>query len=151
MPDLIAHTMEYRAGPVESPAVPEPYTDAYFDEYKRIYEDCFVDMRTALGLVPVNACDSREALLKKAGDIFVYREGGALIGSVAVYGNEIDDLFVAREHQRKGYGQMLLGFALARMQEKRISPIILHVADWNKAALGLYLKNGFEIVRTEIA
>lgn len=149
MADVLAHTMEYIGGLVKSSITLEQYTDKYFDEYKSIYEDCFCEMRTALGLQPVNACDSREELIKKQNDIFIYRENGRMICSVAIYENEIDDLIVAKDYQRKGYGKLLLDFAISYIEEKSITPIILHVADWNKNAVNLYLKNGFKIIKTE--
>ncbi|MBS4535710.1 GNAT family N-acetyltransferase [Clostridium sp. D2Q-14] len=73
-----------------------------------------------------------------------------MIGSVAIYGNEIDDLIVSKEYQKKGYGKKTLIFAINRMQQKNISPIILHVADWNQGAIKMYLNNGFKITKTEI-
>jgi ribosomal protein S18 acetylase RimI-like enzyme len=35
------------------------------------------------------------------------------------------------------------------MQTKGIKQVTLHVADWNKNAMKLYLNNGFNIVKTE--
>jgi ribosomal protein S18 acetylase RimI-like enzyme len=35
------------------------------------------------------------------------------------------------------------------MQSSSISPIVLHVADWNRGAIKMYMKNGFAIVKTE--
>ena len=150
MADIVAHTMEYIGGPVESSLALERYSDRYFEEYKNIYEDCFREMRTALELHPIDACDSREELLKKQNDIYVYAENNIMIGSVAIYGNEIDDLVVAKKYQRKGYGKLLLKFAVSRIQKKSDSAILLHVADWNKPAINLYLKNGFRILETEV-
>jgi len=148
---IIAHTMEYTS--LErfiSTLSLRNYRAADYMEYKEIYEDCFAPMRQALQLCPVNCCDNQEELLKKSDSIFVLEEVGGIIGSVAIYGNEIEDLFVARKVQRKGYGQGLLRFAVARMQREGIAPIILHVADWNQTAVQLYEKNGFSIVKTEI-
>ena len=149
MIDIIAHTMEYNGGFVESKITLEQYSDKYFYEYKRVYEDCFHEMRTALELYPVDACDSRDELLNKANDIFLYIKDNVFIGSIAIYGNEIDDLIVAKKYQRNGYGLLLLNFAIEKMQKNHISEIILNVTDWNKAAINLYLKNGFHITKTE--
>lgn len=146
---IIAHTMEYRGGNVSSDLLVRNYADGDYEEYKRVYEACFSEMRTALELFPVNCCDGREELLKKAEDIFVLEDSGKLAGSVAIYGNEIDDLVVAKEFQGRGFGTALLRFAVARMQHAGIEPIQLHVADWNRNAVALYLKNGFQIVKTE--
>ena len=76
-------------------------------------------------------------------------EASKLVGSVAIYGNEIDDLIVGKSYQRAGYGEALLQFAISHMQSNNISPIVLHVADWNQGAIKMYMKNGFAIVKTE--
>ena len=76
---------------------------------------------------------------------------GKLIGSVAIYDNEIDDLIVEKSCQRAGYGEALLQFAISYMQSSNIAPIVLHVADWNQGAIKMYMKNGFAIVKTEEA
>lgn len=60
--DIIAHTMEYAGGPVDQDAGLMPYSDGFFEEYERLYNDSFRDMRTALGLEPVNCCGSRGAV-----------------------------------------------------------------------------------------
>lgn len=147
--EIIAHTMEYQGGGVSSDLPVSNYADEDYEEYKLIYDACFSEMRTALELFPVNCCSGREELLKKAKDIFLLKVSGKMVGSVAVYGNEIDDLIVAKEFQGRGYGTALLRFAVARMQNAGIEPIQLHVADWNRNAMALYLKNGFQITKTE--
>ncbi len=146
---IVAHTMEYKGEKIQSELNLTNYKQEEYNEYKRIYEECFFDMRTALELYPVNCCDNNETLLEKASGIFIMKIHGELIGSVAIYGNEIDDLIVAKEYQNKGYGKNLLLFAIAKMQATNIAPIILHVADWNQTAISLYLNNGFSIVKTE--
>ncbi len=146
---IIAHTMEYRNGSVSSDLPVRNYADRDYEEYKRVYEDCFSEMRTALKLFPVNCCYSREELLEKAKDIFILEDSGKLVGSVAIYGSEIDDLVVAKEFQKRGFGTALLRFAVSRMQNAGIEPIQLHAADWNRKAIALYLKNGFQIVKTK--
>ena len=148
--EIVAHTMAYsRKERVRSPLRLRHYEDRDFEAYQKTYNDCFREMRTALGRFPIDCCDSRENLKKKRDAIFILEVNGSLIGSVAVYGNEIDDLIVAKEFRRKGYGEALLRYAVSHLQEKGISPIVLHVADWNQGAMRLYLKNGFSIVKTE--
>jgi len=149
MIDFDLYTMEHNNNPVESSIFLKHYTDDNYEEYKRIYEDCFCEMRTALELHPINAGDSREELLCKADDVYIYVLDKELIGSVSIFNNEIDDLIVAKKHQRKGYGRLFLNFAVDRMQRKNISPITLSVTDWNKGAIKLYLDNGFYITKTE--
>ena len=68
-----------------------------------------------------------------------------ILGSVTCYGNEIDDLIVNKRFQRKGYGRQLLFWAMRHIQERNNEPITLHVAEWNRNAVALYRKIGFEI------
>ena len=93
-------------------------------------------------------CNSDE-LAEIQDSIFILEDNGNIIGSVAVYGNEIDDLFVSSEYQRKGCGLKLLKFAIAYLQKKNTDRIKLRVADVNRTALSLYLKNGFVIAETK--
>ena len=86
---------------------------------------------------------------RKKEEIYILEIDGKIIGSVAIYGNEIDDLVVEKSFQGMGYGTALLRFAVSSLQSNHTSPIILHVADWNQSALKIYLKNGFSIVKTE--
>ena len=143
-----AYTMEYRGDPVSESLRPRHYKAADHREYKRIYEDCFHKMRSSLGL-PRECCKSSDELLKNRENIFILEENGAIIGSVAVFDNEIDDLFVAKEHQRKGIGMRLLRFAVALLQQRNSERIILHAADVNKGAVSMYLSCGFVITDEE--
>ena len=72
-----------------------------------------------------------------------------IIGSVACYGNEIDNLIVNKKYQHKGYGKQLLLWGMQHIRNKNNEPIVLHVAEWNKDALMLYKKIGFEIESKE--
>ena len=72
-----------------------------------------------------------------------------IIGSVACYGNEIDDLIVNKKYQHKGYGRQLLLWGMNHIRVKNDEPILLHVAEWNQDALRLYQNTGFEITNTE--
>lgn len=146
---IIAHTMEYRGGSIVSPLRLRNCSAFDYEEYKRIYEECFRDMRTALQRFPVDCCDSKEELEHKKDKIYILEIDGKLVGSVAIYDNEIDDLIVGKSYQRAGYGEALLQFAISYMQSNNISPIVLHVADWNQGAIKMYMKNGFAIVKTE--
>lgn len=72
-----------------------------------------------------------------------------MIGSVAVYGNEIDDLIVANQFQNLGYGKLLLQFAVNLLQKRDISPIVLCVAEWNQKAISLYKTQDFIVTKIE--
>lgn len=147
---IIVHTMEYTGEKADSPLTLRNYESSDFSRYQIIYNECFSEMRSCLSINPINCCDKEENLLKKRQKIFILEDNKKIIGSVAVYGNEIDDLIVAKSHQRRGYGERLLKFAVSYLQKNKISPIRLYVADWNQGALKMYIKNGFKITHTEI-
>ncbi len=71
---LVVHTMEYQGGHVTS----------------------------SLQLFPVDCCGSEEELEHKKDKIYILEIDSKLIGSVAIYGNEIDDLIVKKDSQRIG-------------------------------------------------
>lgn len=74
---------------------------------------------------------------------------GEIIGSIACYGNEIDDLIVSKIFQNKGYGKKLLLWGMQHIRGKNNEPITLYVTEWNNNALMLYKNVGFEIVNVE--
>lgn len=148
--DIVAHTMEYYKDKVCCDLNLRNYNENDYNEYKRVYEECYFEMRTALELHPVNSCYSSEELIENSSKIFILEIDNKIVGAVTIDGNEIDDLIVAKEYQGQGYGKQLLQFAIAYMQKNNIEPIELGVADWNKVAIKLYLDNGFKITKTEI-
>ena len=87
-----------------------------------MYNGCFLAMRTALELQPAE-------MLRRPGragpetvrdlDPGDLRNPG---GSVAVYGNEIDDLVVKGEFQGRGLGMGLLQWALALLESEGRGP-----------------------------
>ena len=119
---IIVHTMEYQGGECVSDLPVRNYSDVDYQEYKRIYNECFRDMRKALQIFPVDCCSSKE----------------------------IDDLIVEKSFQKMGYGEALLQFAISCLQSNHVAPIVLRVADWNQRAIKIYLKNGFSIIKTEV-
>lgn len=126
-----------------------PFQKQYFEEYKRIYNACFYDMRKALDIEPYDFLHDHEQIVDKSGDIFLLVDKEEIIGSVACYGNEIDDLIVNQKFQRQGYGKQLLLWGIQRIRERSDEAITLHVAAWNQGAITLYEKCGFEVVKTE--
>ena len=90
-----------------------------------------------------------EQIREKSKDIFLLVSGEEIIGSVACYGSEIDDLIVNKKFQNKGYGKQLLLWGMNHIRQISNGPILLHVAKWNEKALKLYEKVGFNITNTE--
>lgn len=63
------------------------------------------------------------------------------VGIVSVTGSLIEDLYVLPECQNRGYGSMLLGFAI---RQCRGTPT-LWILDNNHGARRLYERNGFQV------
>lgn len=120
------------------------------DIYKYEYNGAFYPMRVALGVKPYEWFSDGGAKLVMKPDVFVLIENNELIGSVGCYGNEVDDLFVCSPYLKKGYGRKLLIWAMNRIRQQGHKEIVLHVAEWNNAAVKLYLDEGFEIVRKDL-
>ena len=148
--EVIAYEMKYTNDSVEKSDIAcIPFEFEYFQEYMRIYNDCFYEMRQALDVKPYNFLSDYEQIAEKTKDIYLLVENGEIVGSVGCYGNEIDDLIVSTKFQHKGYGKQLLLWGMQCVRKRNNEPIILHVAEWNKAALMLYKKLGFEITAVE--
>lgn len=148
--EVIAYEMNYDKASVEQSAVTcIPFEMQYFEQYKSIYNECFYDMRKALEIEPYNFLNDFGQIREKADDIYLLMKDGEIIGSVACYGNEIDDLIVNKKFQKRGYGKQLLLWGMQQIRKKNADPITLHVAEWNRNALRLYKKVGFEVIHCE--
>lgn len=144
--EIIAYEMKYVNDSVEkSNIVCIPFEMEFFEEYMKIYNECFFEMRKALDIQPYNFLNEYKQIAEKVNDIFLLVDKGEIIGSIACYGNEIDDLIVNTRFQHQGYGKQLLLWGMQHIREKGDEPITLHVAEWNNNALMLYKKVGFEI------
>lgn len=126
-----------------------PFEEKYWNEYMKIYNECFHKMRKDLEVEPINFYSDYAQIKDKVNDIFLYLQNGAVVGAVSCYGNELDDLIVEESFQRQGLGQKLLLWGMNHIKEQGYEEIILHVAEWNQNALKLYLKNGFSIKKKE--
>ena len=148
--EIIAYEMKLNESKVDAPNILcIPFQKQYFDRYKRIYNECFYEMRKALDIEPYNFLHDYEQIVDKVEDIYLLVDKEVIIGSVACYGNEIDDLIVNQKYQRQGYGKQLLLWAIQYIRERNEEPITLHVAAWNQKAIMIYEKCGFEIVKAE--
>ena len=127
-----------------------PFQEKYWNEYMKIYNECFCKMRTALEVEPINFYYEYSQIKDKTNDIFLYLQEGVIIGAVSCFGNELDDLIVEESFQGQGIGQKLLLWGMNHIKEQQgYDEIILHVAEWNQNAVKLYLKNGFNIKKRE--
>lgn len=150
MKEIIAYEMIYnKALKYQNDIICVPFQKEYWNEYQKIYNECFYKMRKALEVEPINFYDDYSQIKDKIKDIFLYLQNGIIIGAVSCYENEIDDLIVEKSFQRQGIGQKLLLWGINHIKEQGYEEIILHVAEWNQNAVKLYLKNGFRIKKRE--
>ncbi len=126
------------------------FDERFFEEYKRIYNECFYEMRKSLDIKPFCFLSDYKQIQDKSKYIFLLMDNDRLVGSVACYGNEVDDLFVDKKYQGRGVGRQLLLWAMKYIRSKNNLPIVLHVAAYNKTAMRLYESVGFTATKTEI-
>ena len=144
---VLAYEMEYR-NPVSERSAVEliPYTSEYREMYKVMYNECYHEMRETLDIQPYDFIQDDSFFDSGMDKVYLLVNDREIIGSVALKSNEIDDLIVNTKYQGQGYGKQILLWALEHMNSERI---ILHVADWNKRAINMYKKYGFEITGEE--
>ena len=148
--EIIAYEMKYVKDYIEKNSIScIPFEQKYFQQYIRIYNACFYEMRKSLDIEPYNFLSGYIQKKKKSKDIFLLVSEEEIIGSVECYGNEIDDLIVNKKFQNKGYGKQLLLWGMNHIRQISNEPILLHVAKWNEKALRLYEKVGFDITNIE--
>ena len=130
-----------------------PFSNSVFEQYKEQYEkaynEAFFPMRKALNIKPYEWFSNGGAKLIVKPDVYVLIENNNLIGSVGCYRNEVDDLFVNPSYMKNGYGRKLLVWAMNHIKEQGHKKIVLHVAEWNEAAIKMYLNEGFIITGKE--
>lgn len=148
--EILAYTMRYNHKLVEKTEIAcVPMKKIYFEEYRKIYNACFYEMRESLDIEPYNFLSNFKQIEEKLSNMYILMKKEEIIGSVACYDNEIDDLIVRKEYQNKGYGRQLLLWGMQYIRERNEEPIVLHVAAWNEKAIKLYREVGFEVVKTE--
>ncbi|MEG2916666.1 MAG: GNAT family N-acetyltransferase [Clostridium sp.] len=147
MTEVIVHEMQYYGGEVNSSIEVVNYNDEYYNDYRKICCDCFRSLSIATNQDP-DSFYTRAEMMKKKSKVFILFTNGEMIGSVEIYENVIDHLFVREKYQNQGYGRKLLFFAINRLQQAEINQITLYVADLNNKAIQLYLNNGFKCIKT---
>ena len=138
MKEIIAYEMLYnKALKYQNDIICVPFRKEYWNEYMKIYNECFCKMRKALEVEPINFYYDYSQIKDKIKDIFLYLQNGGIIGAVSCYENELDDLIVEKSFQGQGIGQKLLFWGINHIKEQGYEEIILHVAEWNQNAVKL--------------
>ena len=142
----LAYEMTYLHPVTESTCIePVPYSSKFQEQYKNIYNACYHEMREALEIKPYDFIQDATFFDEGMENVYLLIEQGEIKGSVALKGEEIDDLIVNPKCQGHGVGKQLLLWAIQNIQTEKV---MLHVAAWNEHAVNLYKKCGFEITET---
>jgi ribosomal protein S18 acetylase RimI-like enzyme len=140
--------MEYRGGPVTSDLAPKLILleDRHYDLYQRVGNEVFaVLLRTMHS--NLRQFFPRDEV--RAGETYLWFEDEALVGSIRLRhderggSHELERVMIAPRAQGRGYGAMLLRFAVARLLETHRTPIRLTVAACNDGAVRFYERFGF--------
>ena len=71
MAEIIAYEMQLNKSITDAPDIScIPFQKQYFEEYKRIYNECFYEMRKALDIEPYNFLHDYEQIVDKVADIY---------------------------------------------------------------------------------
>lgn len=128
--------------------------DDDFDMYYQEMGQCFVPMREAMDIKPYNVVEllfnSEESKekefnnwIKNANNTWMYfNQDNKWVGSGLIVDNDLDDIFVVRSFQNKGYGRQIVLDLINESQKRQFNPFIGYVA-WNKKAGYLYESCGF--------
>ena len=142
MKEIIAYEMSYnKALKYQNDIICVPFQKEYWNEYMKIYNECFYKMRKALEVEPINFYYDYSQIKDKIKDIFLYLQNGAIIGAVSCYENELDDLIVEKSFQGQGIGEKLLFWGINHIKEQGYEEIILHVAKWNQNAVKFFFND----------
>lgn len=152
-----------RAGPFEPP--PGSFEDrkgrlikikeyeSDFESLVEMYQDFRPEDR-AQGIPPLKQEGIRSWLetLEKGINVLAWHQEKIVgHGTLVTDNNETYELgiFVLHEYQQAGIGYQLLEYLLGKGQKKGVSRVWLMVERWNKPAIHIYKKAGFEVCNSE--
>lgn len=142
------YEMEYKGGSAESNLPLISFEEKYYEQYKKLINDCYYEMRKSLNIRPYEKHSyCLEELTKLKENTFLFLNGDEIICAVACFKNDIGNVAVNLKYQRQGYGRKLMDFAISYMQKHGNSPIKLTVTKWNKNAIALYKSLEFEVMK----
>ena len=75
---------------------------------------------------------------KYVGYIIFFMTYSSILAKPTLY---IEDIFVLKEHRRKGLGQKFFNFIISIAKERDCGRIEWHVLDWNQPGIKFYEKN----------
>jgi len=107
--------------------------------YQQIFGDDYKDAKSMI--IKSLDADNRDQYIA----LFDNKPIGTAAVSFDGDGASIFGLGISPQYQGKGYGKELLNLILKELELKGIKKIFIEVDSFNKSALNLYLKSGFEI------
>lgn len=145
----LSYTMIYEGQTILNNLKLRNYSSSDYTWYRDTCNLCFKSLREELGLFEP-LCQDKDTLQNLRENIYIFEKTHQRIGSVSIYENEIDDLFIDSKYQGKGYGKELLLFAIYMIQQRNKSKdhIKLRVLNSNVNALRLYLDCEFRVIET---
>jgi len=142
------YEMEYKGGAVASTLPLVPFEEKYYEQYKKLMDDCFYEMRKALDIRPYEKHSySLDEPTELKENTFLLLDDDEIICAVTCSETDIKNVAVSLKHQRKGYGRKLTEFAINYMQNRGDATIKLTVTKWNENAIALYESLGFVITK----
>ena len=135
----------------EVPISPETYKPEYFQKAIELESEVFYQLRITNNIVPHKLSGSSPEELEKisryfeknAGTFYFLFVDGGLAGTILHEKNYIRSLAVARNYQRRGFGELLVKYTVNAILTLGYTEIRLHVLDGNTPAERLYSKLGF--------
>lgn len=126
------------------------YEDKYYAECQKIFSESFHKMRLSVGLESTLSLPNEEERIRykeNEENIFVLRDSNQIVAVVRIEDNEIDAVAVDVNHKGKGYGKVLVGYAVNKLLDKGYTKLTLWVVEGNPAKY-LYEKLDFIVERT---
>lgn len=128
-----------------------PYEEKYYEQYARGMQDSFYEQRRENDFKPYRCFEdeeNRQITLNNTKYIYVVVDSEQVVASVLIKEGQIDDVFVIPSYQGKGYGRMIMQFAINKAINECAQKIKLNAVEWNTRAVSLYKSLGFEVERT---
>jgi len=86
MKEIVAYEMVFdKTLEYQNDIICVSFQEKYWDEYMKMYNECFYKMRKELEVEPVNFYYDYSQIKDKINDIFLYLRNGVIVGAVSCY------------------------------------------------------------------
>ena len=151
------HSMRYD-GPDFGPSTlkPIPYEDNMFEDFVRLTNDGFRELRRQSNIEPADCYppgfeeeQERKDKLDDKDNIFLFYEGGKAIGYTQLGPDYIDTITVDESYRGRGLGRKITELSVTLLRQRGVTTVSLGVLDVNTVARNLYESLGFQFVETQ--